>query len=360
MSQQGFHIPSLNGVRAIAVMVVFIGHGYTAPNLWPGHVGVTIFFFLSGFLIVTLLRREREQTGSISMGKFYLRRVLRILPPAYIAIAAAVLIGALGWLEADTTGWGVLAEVLNYTNYYIVIHGREGLPPETSQFWSLGVEEHYYLVIPALLLFMLGRWDRRRVGLALAAVALVIPIYRIALGLAGAGFDRLYVSTDTRIDSLLAGSAMALLANPALGDPLPGGQRIARAMRWLPGVAAVIFVLSALVQARVFRLSIADSIQYACLVPIFWFIITRLDRPMVRVLNQRMVERIGVLSYSIYLFHRLALGLIGRFDLPAPLLDLAALVATVAAAQVVHTLVERPCARLRRRMESQVPARRAS
>ncbi|WP_454170153.1 acyltransferase family protein [Microbacterium paulum] len=76
-----FAIPSLDGIRAAAVLIVFIGHGKTIGGPWPGDVGVTIFFFLSGYLITTLLRREYDRNGRISLGKFYLRRLLRIQPP---------------------------------------------------------------------------------------------------------------------------------------------------------------------------------------------------------------------------------------------------------------------------------------
>src|SRR5664279_4763278 len=76
-----FHIPSLDGLRAVAFLMVFFGH-VGAPGV-PGGFGVTVFFFLSGYLITTLLRIERERTGRVSLRLFYLRRALRILPPFY-------------------------------------------------------------------------------------------------------------------------------------------------------------------------------------------------------------------------------------------------------------------------------------
>lgn len=355
VTQPGFHIPSLNGVRALAVVVVFVGHGTTVGGWWPGHAGVTIFFFLSGYLIVTLLRRERERTGSIALGKFYLRRLLRIQPPALVAIALATLLGSVGLLHPQADGWGVLAGVLNYTNYYIVVHGREGLPPDMSQLWSLGVEEHYYLIVPLLLLLLLARASRRTVGWTLVGFAALIPVWRVFLGLSGASFDRLYVSTDTRIDSLLVGSAMALLANPALGDRLPGGARTERSMTWLPGVAAVVFVASAVVPIQAFRLSVADCVQYVCLVPIFWFLITRADSTVGRLLNSRAVAYVGVLSYSVYLVHRMAISLVEQVVLVPVGTDVIAFVATLAVSMMIRVAVERPCERLRRSLEARVP-----
>src|SRR5512138_1611953 len=95
-----FHIPSLDGIRGIAALMVFLSHG-AFPNLIPGGFGVTIFFFLSGHLITTLLRREYAATGSISLRNFYLRRVYRILPPMYLVLTAAVLLEVAGFFNSS-------------------------------------------------------------------------------------------------------------------------------------------------------------------------------------------------------------------------------------------------------------------
>jgi len=349
-------IPSLSGVRAIAVLVVFVGHGLSAPSFWAGHVGVTVFFFLSGYLIVTLLRREYDRTNTISLSKFYMRRALRILPPAYLAIASAIVLGATGLLAASTNIWGVLAEVFNYTNYYIVVSGREGLPPSTTQLWSLGVEEHYYLIIPAVVLVLLRRrLTMRTVGFVLFGVALLVPIWRIYLGLSGASFDRLYVSTDTRIDSLLFGSAFALILNPAMGDKLPIRFQVSRSIsRWLAPVALVIFIASTQIPGQHFRLSVADVLQCFCLVPIFWFIITKPESRVGKFLNHPVIAHIGVLSFSIYLFHRMVIEVFAQVIDTGIAVDALALIVTIGIAQIVNWGVEAPCTRLRRKLESHV------
>src|SRR5262249_59072136 len=90
---ESLYIPSLDGIRAGPVMVVFAGHA-GLRGLIPGDFGVTVFFFLSGYLITTLLRMEHEQTGAISFRAFYLRRVLRIFPPFYLVLIVATLLTA--------------------------------------------------------------------------------------------------------------------------------------------------------------------------------------------------------------------------------------------------------------------------
>jgi peptidoglycan/LPS O-acetylase OafA/YrhL len=93
----GLYIASLDGIRAAAVTLVFVSHAGLNDKV-PGNFGVTAFFFLSGYLITTLLRLEHEQSGAISFRAFYLRRVLRIFPPFYLALAAATVLWLVGGL----------------------------------------------------------------------------------------------------------------------------------------------------------------------------------------------------------------------------------------------------------------------
>ena len=357
-------IPSLDGLRAIAVLLVFVGHGSTPKGLWPGHLGVTIFFFLSGYLITTLLRREYEASSKIALGRFYLRRAFRILPAAYFTILLALTLAATGVLPSALDGWGVAAQFLNVTNYYIVQSGDGGLPPETSQLWTLAVEEQYYLVVPlVLLLAYRAGAGRVMIGRVFVAVALLVPVWRVILGLNGADFDRLYTSTDTRIDAILWGAALALLLNPAMGDRV---RRPGRAGRWaaihLPlvaSVAAVVVATSATVPSLAFELSIADTIQCISLIPIFWFVITRPTSFVGRVLNSRIAVRIGVLSFSIYLLHKIVIALVAP-TMDAPLLtDALSLALSVVLAQLVFWCVERPFTILRSGIEARLDRRPA-
>lgn len=361
-----FTIPSLDGIRAVAVVIVFIGHGFTLGGPWPGHVGVTIFFFLSGYLITTLLRREFDGAGRIALGKFYLRRAVRILPPAYITIAIAVIVGLVGWLPSTQNVWGVLAELLNVTNYYMIWANNAtgdvhtGLPPETSMLWSLAVEEHFYLIFPAALIFLLRRrLTYRRVGYILVAACVLAVGWRVFLEATTQDFYRLYIASDTRFDGLLAGAAMALLWNPALGDRSPLGLSD-RAMRYVAApIAAVVFVVAAFAPDP-FRLTIADSAMYLALIPLFWLVIVHPGGATGRMLNQRWIAHVGVLSFSVYLLHRLVLHLLGPIVPVAPLADVLSLVVTLAAAQVMYIAVEKPLGRLRRRLEARLPGRRGS
>ena len=143
-----FHIPSLDGMRALAVMIVFVGHAGLG-HIVPGGFGVTVFFFLSGYLITTLLRREYESHGTISLAKFYLRRVYRIFPPLYLVLAILIALQVSGFLQREMSWTAVMAQVFHLTNYYLLAYPSvEAAPvvPHTVPFWSLAVEEHFYLL----------------------------------------------------------------------------------------------------------------------------------------------------------------------------------------------------------------------
>src|SRR5688572_18281201 len=100
-----FHIPSLDGLRGAAFLVVFFGHALPAALLRfvPPAFGVTVFFVLSGFLITTLLRKEFDKTGTVSLREFYLRRALRILPPFYIVLVLSSVLTQLHLVEGKVT-----------------------------------------------------------------------------------------------------------------------------------------------------------------------------------------------------------------------------------------------------------------
>ncbi len=223
-------MPSLDGLRALSIAVVFFAHSQLAVGIaFPGGFGVTVFFFLSGFLITTLLRREYETNGSISFGKFYLRRVLRILPPFYLVLGGALIATRLLHLGTIDVA-GVRAQALHYTNYWIVTHGFDGLPGGTGVFWSLAVEEHFYLLFPLVFVGLMRSGARpERQALVLLGTCAALLAWRVVLCsrldmLDPLSQQRLEIASDTRFDSILFGCILALYGNPAL-DPSRFGER---------------------------------------------------------------------------------------------------------------------------------------
>jgi peptidoglycan/LPS O-acetylase OafA/YrhL len=367
-ASRSLHIPSLDGIRACAVMLVFASHALAQAGLTgvlPGEFGVTTFFFLSGYLITTLLRLEHEQSGAISFRAFYLRRVLRIFPPFYLALAVATVLWFVGGLPHGPRFelGGVAAQALFLTNYSIILHGWwTGMAPGTWIFWSLAVEEHFYLAFPLLYLLLLRFVrGRGRQALILAGLCAVVLAWRLVLVLAlGAGKDRTYVATDTRIDSILFGCILGVFANPVLDRT-----RIDAGI-WkfvLVPLALVGLLVSFVIRDPWFQETVAYTLQGICLFPLF---IAAVRFPLwgpFEILNLAPVRFIGVVSYSIYLVHPSVLYGVSQWTagfLPSVAQGAVALAVTIAIAYGISVAIERPAARLRKRLSrALVPARPA-
>jgi len=209
-------IPSLDGIRAISVSIVVVGHS-GLQALVPGGLGVTIFFFLSGYLISTLLLTEHARTGGINIANFYARRVFRLMPPLIVSLAVAYGLTYSGLLAGGITAKGLAAQLLYFANYYgLFFDPGNTIPDGTGILWSLAVEEHFYIVYPLLMALLLGSALRpRTIGTLLGIACLVVLAWRIHL-VHSPDFvsDRTYYASDTRIDSIIYGCILAVVMNP--------------------------------------------------------------------------------------------------------------------------------------------------
>jgi peptidoglycan/LPS O-acetylase OafA/YrhL len=349
-----FQIPSLDGLRAASFMIVYLAHAGLGAFV-PGYFGLSLFFFLSGYLITTLLRLEFDKTRDISLRQFYLRRVLRIFPPFYLVLLVTGIITALGLWEGSLGAKALTYQLLHFTNYYIIDNGWwQGMAPGTWVYWSLAIEEHFYLLFPLLYLFLRRRLasPKRQVALLLALCALVLVWRCILIFVFEVGKDRTYVGTDTRVDAILAGCILAVWRNPAV-DPPASDDRLFKFV-WLPlGVAAVLSSL--LIREPRFEQTLRYTLQSFGLLPIFVAAIRWHDRGPFRLLNVRFIRYLGVLSYSMYLMHTAALwGSINWTRWPIYVQSSVVLVALVLIASLIHRYIEKPCAALRRRLSPYV------
>lgn len=344
------HIPSLDGLRALSFLTVFAGH-VGLDRFVPGGFGVTVFFFLSGFLITTLLRAEFAGRGSVNLGQFWLRRALRILPPFYLVLLVATLVSGSIDPGGELSGGAVTARVLHVTNYWLILNGYNGEPPGTGVYWSLAVEEHFYLLFPFLYVVMQKwRMPALRQAQLLWAICAAVLLWRCVLvfGL-HAPEDRTYMGSDTRIDSILFGCALALWKNPVLDEPVLS----ARYWKYAIVPTSALVLLACLLAPNVqFRETVRYSLQGVALTFLFVALIRFRDSACSRALNWRPIAFIGVLSYSLYLLHyTVILGVRHELASLHPVLQASlALGISLTLAWVIHVLVERPCADLRRRL----------
>lgn len=197
------HIKGLDGIRALSVSLVLVAHaGY--ENIVPGGFGVTVFFFLSGFLITTLLQKEFERSGSISYKNFMIRRFLRIIVPLYLVILLLLLLGYLNLYPSEYSWQGLISQLIFMTNYFKIYGNPDDLISGTGVLWSLAVEEHFYILFPLIFLFFIRRGRTQLIAFS-AFMCIVIFLWRLYLSNYYDDYQRFYLASDTRFDSILYG-----------------------------------------------------------------------------------------------------------------------------------------------------------
>jgi peptidoglycan/LPS O-acetylase OafA/YrhL len=345
------YLPSLDGIRAVAVIVVFISHAGW-DGIVPGGLGVTIFFFLSGYLITTILRKEYESTCSISLKNFYLRRVYRIMPPMYLVLLIVLLLWKIGIFQGHITIGGLAAQAAQMTNYYLLAVKEPGIAPHTSVFWSLAVEEHFYLLFPVFFVFCLKRWTYPTIARLFLTICLCILIWRcvIVLGFRPSNF-RTYWGTDTRIDSILFGCIMGIWMNPALdNDQRFPDSRIAGTV--FVSMSVILLVISLVFRNNLFRETVRYTLQGIALFPLFWFAVRHAEWSIFKPLNAGPARFVGLVSYTFYLSHTSILELIKPYFEDRVTVAFLGFMMTVLFSSIVYFTVELPFARLRRRLHA--------
>jgi peptidoglycan/LPS O-acetylase OafA/YrhL len=341
------HIRGLDGLRACAFLLVLAGHcGFS----WiPNGFGVTVFFFLSGYLITTLLRKEWIQSDAISISRFYIRRSFRILPPLYCALLFAIVLAETGLMHSEIHWKGVIAAQFFMSNFSEALFGVS-VPAGLSVLWSLAVEEHFYLVFPWLYLwFLRARVPRVRQVIILGGFCLLTLGWRLVLMTTlHAAWFRVYSFTDTRMDSILFGSIMAIAANPVI-DGLNNVSR--RRCLTATLISVLVLIVSIAMRGEVFRQTFRYTIQGIALFPIFFYVTRYADSSITRVLEWKVLRHVGDLSYSLYVVHYAVLfALTERIGGGPVKVFLLTLSVSYILALIMHRYVELPANRLRNRV----------
>jgi peptidoglycan/LPS O-acetylase OafA/YrhL len=338
----------LDGIRAVSILLVFVSHAGLGHRV-PGGFGVTVFFFLSGYLITTLLRRESERHGHVSLGKFYLRRLLRIFPPMYITLGLAISATLAGILPGRVQLVPTLFQALHLTNYQ-QIFGRGKTMAGTEILWSLAVEEHFYLFFPLIAFVLMSKlsFKSRAVACAIGcALALSWRLYLVQVHNVPEG--RTYYCTDTRIDSILFGCIMGLYLNPMMDARL----KLNEVVKWfLLAASGAMLLFSFGYRDPAFRETFRYTLQGIALFPLFYLAIVDHERPLWRWLNYAPLRFLGILSYTLYLVHFCALHATWHLlpDVSAPVQAVIGGAAALGITLAIYYGVERPCARLRKRL----------
>ena len=335
-------IPKLNGLRALSAFIVVTYH-YGIPYV-PTGFGVLSFFVISGFLITWLLLQERDRTGSISLRAFYVRRSLRIFPAFYVYWVFAVLfslaIGRIIWPQA----W---ASFFYVANYY---QGLNGYPSSGfSHTWSLGIEEQFYLLWPAIFL-MLGHRPRRMLAGIVASIV-AINVYRITLHNVGVPEEYIYTAFETRFDHLLVGCGIAV----ALHHKMGGRFWSVVARRWTLPLLVGLLAIS-ISYGNVYGIPYRNMIGFAIDPVLIGLLLVRLlsrNDFETAWMDSKPVVYLGTISYSTYLYQQAVLyparQILLRAGSPEVLTFVLCAGAVWFTAALSYEVVERPFLRLKQR-----------
>ncbi|MBK6649006.1 MAG: acyltransferase [Betaproteobacteria bacterium] len=294
------YMPYLDGVRGISSLLVAFSHvGF--GHFVPGGLGVTIFFFISGFLITSLLRQERETTGSVSLRRFYLRRVWRLYPAllAYVTISLIFTVFVGQKIEIKEP----LFVLFYLSNYYNLFFGYVPIFNTYSPFGiqgSLAIEEHFYLLFAPLVLLIKNRRNLIGVVVLMLIIPLIARIFIIYLtDHSEFSSNYTYSATECRLDCIAYGCALALIDWP----------KLSKTKSFVIGIGGVLLILfSLLIRDNYFRETFRFSVQGIGLMMIFIpTIFSEFYKQIRNGLSNIVLVYVGKLSYSIYLYHWLVI-----------------------------------------------------
>ena len=361
------HVPALDGVRGVAVMLVFISHfhwilskktGYSQVTPWKfinrtfeaGFLGVDIFFVLSGFLITSLLLKDHANKQPGMVGRFYKRRALRLLPALYALLIVDFFVA---WLESARMDfqWRTTWRALLYLNNWNVVWNFRGSRNDLGHLWSLGIEEQFYIVWPAVVLLMLALKLHHQIIITVLSLAIAaIVVHRINLWNDDIYWLFIYIRTDTRVDSLLVGALFAYVyrhyrvpsqvLNWAATLCFAGLMYIKYELDASPFIMKTGFTVIA-VLAGIIILAGAEGAWFAN-----------------RVLISRPLTIIGKVSYGLYLWHLPVFLILGRHVTsgPKPLRILAGIIVASVVTVISWFFIEKPFLNLKNRRYANVKA----
>lgn len=355
------YVPALDGLRGLAVAAVIIYH-FFGDVLPGGYLGVDMFFVLSGFLITSLLVREFDVTGGISLRDFWVRRFRRILPAAVAVLAiCTALVGAIGGDIAVNLREQFFGTLFFANNWVQIATSQSYFADNEVQvfahYWSLAVEEQFYLLWPLVILglFSLGRRQPRRLALGVS-VALGVASALAMAWLVTPGEDptRVYYGTDTHAFGLLAGAGLSLIITtrnpnpeaPAWPHYSASGRRVAEAVGL---VALVAYAAQLLFMADDLTFTYRGGLLASSVLGVAIICGILAERPVLNALfANRFMRWAGKRSFSLYLWHWpvviILRELIGGANVWA--VGILALLLSAGLAEVSYRCIENP---LRRR-----------
>ncbi len=335
------YFPGIDGLRAVSVLLVMCNHVAHPPSLtgWiKGWTGVHVFFVISGFLITTLLLREEERNGRVSLRNFYLRRVFRILP-VYFAVLSLYLL--ICHTPMGAAKWAQLREGLPYYLSFLQEYRPDSVGTVFGHSWSLGVEEKFYLVWPFLFFVVLLRWR--------GSLARLLPISAVMVALAVFGSHNLCRSYF----GIAVGCTLAVVMH------VPRTQNFVLKLAAVPtplviaSVATTYLLICAIGDAAVLLFDFAIALLIVHLL---------INRGLTRsAMSHPAMIWLGKRSYSMYLVHVLCINAVEKVIHPSGAFGFAVVIAvsyaiTALFSHLLYVVIERNCISYGRKLTAKARA----
>ncbi len=344
LGKRNRYIDGIDGLRAIAVLMVLAYH-LKLPFAKGGLLGVTVFFVISGFLITRILVSELDNTYTVDIKKFWIRRIRRLLPAVLtmtvVLIFATAIFNRVLFTKACTD---LLSVIFCYNNWWQIFNQvsyfeNAGAPSPLTHCWSLAIEAQFYLIYPLLLIFLARFKENRKVSAFVTAILAVV-----SMGLMWVLFDpakdpsRVYYGTDTRAFSLLFGAFLALVKK---------NRRISKRGRVLSNIVGcislvgLIYMMIAIDGYGSFLYKGGQGIA-SLLTVLVIFSVTDESGLLNRILGVYPLKWVGDRSYGIYLWHYPIILLLSNGEKLAWWVNLIEILLTVLLAGVSYYFIETP------------------
>jgi len=348
--------PSINGLRALSIIMVLYHHleihqilvadfskiNWIIPVVHffqDGQLGVNIFFCISGFLITSLLLQEEERTHTISLKNFFIRRTLRIFPAYFFLLGVYALLQIFGYIHIAPDSW---LTSITYTKYF-----NWNADWLTAHAWSLSVEEHFYLLWP--LIFISGDRPRKIIAILLFCLP---ALMRVSIGL-----DTFELFNDltlfARIDAIAIGCIFALYKDQIYKICNPYWSVIFYISAGLLFMTSVLGHFLSNHQYNVFLVPINPTIGMFAnflIAIIMMYSIFYTEGIWFKILNLRVINYIGILSYSIYLWQQIFMNKSAYWYNQFP----ANIVCIMIAAMISYYMIEKPFLKLKSKFITQI------
>lgn len=356
MKPDNRYVSYLDGFRGYAILLVVLSHFYLAP-MDVAFLGVTLFFFVSGLLITKLMIVEYNKTGTVKLGEFYIRRLLRLYPALVLMLIISII--TLIIYKYSIIWTDILAGLFYFTNYYLVYFHPPTPNPEyllvSKILWSLSVEEHFYLLFPLLFVTFYSNKHKKLLYILVVLLFVVLGIRLFTYFTSPGGttvFQLTYYTTHCRADSILYGCVSALLLYKY---DAKWYQALLRS-HIVFIIAFLLLLFTVVFNNLFFQTTVKYSLQglaFAIIIPSFAVLHTK--GVVHSLVDNKVMVYIGKLCYSLYLFHWVALKIGNLYDnSPSKSLAWYAIVVplTIALSLGSYYLVERPFVALRRKFGS--------